>query len=87
MWLLKGREGVKEPLKIIATEQDARLPVDAYTSLVWRGAGHRLASVAITAENPRAAIPSHVVMTVSRLVMKTTLLNLNFTIRARRSLR
>ena len=30
----QGREGVKELLKIIATEQDARLPVDAHTSLV-----------------------------------------------------
>ena len=32
----QGREGVKELLKIIATEQDARLPVDAHTSLVVR---------------------------------------------------
>src|SRR6266403_200360 len=30
----QGREGVKELLKIIASEQDARLPVDAHTSLV-----------------------------------------------------
>ena len=30
----QGREGVKELVKIIATEQDARLPVDAHTSLV-----------------------------------------------------
>ena len=30
----QGREGLKELLKIIASEQDARLPVDAHTSLV-----------------------------------------------------
>ena len=30
----QGREGIKELLKIIASEQDARLPVDAHTSLV-----------------------------------------------------
>ena len=35
----QGREGVKELLKIIATEQDARLPVDARTSLVVLAAG------------------------------------------------
>src|SRR6202051_5098523 len=35
----QGREGVKELLKIIATEQDARLPVDAHTSLVVLAAG------------------------------------------------
>jgi hypothetical protein len=29
-----GREGIKELLKIIASEEDARLPVDAHTSLV-----------------------------------------------------
>ena len=34
-----GREGVKELLKIIATEQDARLPVDAHTSLVVLAGG------------------------------------------------
>ena len=34
MWLLaRAREGVKELLKIIASEQDARLPVDAHASL------------------------------------------------------
>ena len=32
----QGREGVKELLKIIASEPDARLPVDAHTSLVAR---------------------------------------------------
>ena len=35
----QGREGVKELLKIIASEQDARLPVDAHTSLVVLAAG------------------------------------------------
>ena len=30
----QGREGIKELLKIIASEQDVRLPVDAHTSLV-----------------------------------------------------
>jgi len=30
----QGREGLKELLKIIASEEDARLPVDAHTSLV-----------------------------------------------------
>jgi len=30
----QGREGVKELLKIIASEEDARLPVDAHTSLL-----------------------------------------------------
>ena len=30
----QGREGIKELLKIIAREEDARLPVDAHTSLV-----------------------------------------------------
>jgi transposase len=30
----QGREGIKELLKIIASEQDARLPVDAHASLV-----------------------------------------------------
>jgi transposase len=29
-----GREGIKELLKIIASKEDARLPVDAHTSLV-----------------------------------------------------
>jgi transposase len=35
----QGREGVKELLKIIAGEQDARLPVDAHASLVVLAAG------------------------------------------------
>ena len=35
----QGREGIKELLKIIASEQDARLPVDAHTSLVVLAAG------------------------------------------------
>ena len=35
----QGREGVKELLKIIANEQDARMPVDAHTSLVVLAAG------------------------------------------------
>jgi transposase len=35
----QGREGVKELLKIIASEPDARLPVDAHTSLVVLAAG------------------------------------------------
>src|SRR5438132_13503067 len=30
----QGRDAIKELLKIIASEQDARLPVDAHTSLV-----------------------------------------------------
>ena len=30
----QGRDGIKELLKIIASEADARLPVDAHTSLV-----------------------------------------------------
>ena len=37
----QGREGVKELLKIIAIEQDARLPVDAHTSLVVLAGGFR----------------------------------------------
>jgi transposase len=35
----QGREGLKELLKIIASEQDARMPVDAHTSLVVLAAG------------------------------------------------
>ena len=35
----QGREGVKELLKIIASEQDARMPVEAHTSLVVLAAG------------------------------------------------
>ena len=35
----QGRAGVKELVKIIASEQDARLPVDAHTSLVVLAAG------------------------------------------------
>ena len=34
-----GREGVKDLLKIIASEQHARMPVDAHTSLVVLAAG------------------------------------------------
>ncbi len=37
----QGREGVKELLRIIGSEQDARLPVDAHTSLVVLAAGLR----------------------------------------------
>jgi hypothetical protein len=37
----QGREGIKELLRIIAREQDARLPVDAHTSLVVLAAGLR----------------------------------------------
>jgi transposase len=35
----QGREGIKDLLKIIASEEDARLPVDARTSLVVLAAG------------------------------------------------
>jgi transposase len=35
----QGREGVKELLRIIASEEDARMPVDARTSLVVLAAG------------------------------------------------
>jgi len=35
----QGREGIKELLKIIASEQDARLPVDAHASFVVLAAG------------------------------------------------
>ena len=35
----QGREGVKDLLKIIASEQDTRMPVDAHTSLVVLAAG------------------------------------------------
>ena len=35
----QGREGVKELLRIIASEQDARLPVDAHASLIVLAAG------------------------------------------------
>ena len=35
----QGREGIKELLKIIASEQDARLPVDLHASLVVLAAG------------------------------------------------
>jgi hypothetical protein len=35
----QGREGIKELLKIIAREEDARLPVDAHASLVVLAAG------------------------------------------------
>jgi hypothetical protein len=34
LWPAQGRDGIKELLKIIASEADARLPVDAHTSLV-----------------------------------------------------
>src|SRR6201981_2896739 len=37
----QGREGVKELLRIIASEEDARMPVDARTSLVVLAAGRR----------------------------------------------
>jgi transposase len=37
----QGREGVKELLKIIASEEDARMPVDAHASLVVLAAGLR----------------------------------------------
>jgi hypothetical protein len=30
----QGKAGLKELLKIVASEEDARLPVDAHTSLV-----------------------------------------------------
>jgi transposase len=33
----QGREGIKELLKIIASEEDARSPVDAHASLVVNG--------------------------------------------------
>ena len=35
----QGRDGIKELLKIIAGEEDARLPVDAHASLVVLAAG------------------------------------------------
>ena len=35
----QGRDGIKELLKIIANEEDARLPVDAHASLVVLAAG------------------------------------------------
>jgi transposase len=35
----QGREGLKELLKIVASEEDTRLPVDAHTSLVVLAAG------------------------------------------------
>ena len=35
----QGREGIRELLRIIASEQDARLPVDAHASLVVLAAG------------------------------------------------
>jgi len=35
----QGREGIKQLLTIIASEEDARLPVDAHTSLVVLAAG------------------------------------------------
>src|ERR1700758_3446960 len=35
----QGRDGIKELLKIIASEQDARLPVDAHASLVVLATG------------------------------------------------
>ena len=38
LWLRRGAK-VKELLKIIASEQDARLPVDAHASLVVLAAG------------------------------------------------
>ena len=37
----QGREGIKELLKIIASEEDAGLPVDAHASLVVLAAQHR----------------------------------------------
>ena len=36
---VQGRDGIKELLKIIASEEDARLPVDAHASLVVLAAG------------------------------------------------
>ena len=42
MWPAQGRgRGQGELLKIIASEQDARLPVDAHASLVVLAAGLR----------------------------------------------
>ena len=35
----QGRDGIKELLRIIASEQDARLPIDAHASLVVLAAG------------------------------------------------
>ena len=35
----QGRDGIKELLRIIASEQDARLPIDAHASLVVLVAG------------------------------------------------
>ena len=37
----QGRDGIKELLRIIASEQDARLPIDAHASLVVLAAGLR----------------------------------------------
>ena len=51
----QGREGIKELLKIIASEQDARLPVDAHTSLVVLAAGLQAVQTMIgSIENPLA---------------------------------
>ena len=35
----QGREGIKQLLTIVASERDARLPVDAHASLVVLAAG------------------------------------------------
>ena len=57
----QGREGVKELLKIIASEQDARLPVDKlHASLVvcWRrGFGHLQTMIGLDREADRGAAP------------------------------
>jgi len=48
----QGRDGIKELLKIIASEADARLPVDAHTSLVVLAAGLQAVQTMIGSIDP-----------------------------------
>ena len=57
----QGREGVKELLKIVASEQDARLPVDAHASLVVLAAGLQ-ALWTMMADPSRFALAMHSVL-------------------------
>ena len=52
----QGREGIKELLRIIASEQDARLPVDAHASLVVLAAGLQVVQTMIGSIDKRIIV-------------------------------
>jgi len=52
----QGREGIKELLRVIASEGDARLPVDAHTSLVVLAAGLQAVQTMIGAIDKRIMV-------------------------------